>query len=70
MRNTVLSLLSILPLFLIALCMILKGSLLLFKIKKMNDSEEKSQNLFSAIGLILFGVGGLIVLTYAVFFMY
>ncbi len=50
--------------------MILKGSLLLFKIKKMNDSEEKSQNLFSAIGLILFGVGGLIVLTYAVFFMY
>ena len=50
--------------------MLLKGLLLLLKSKKITDSEEKSQNLFSVIGLIFFGGVGLIVLTYAVFFMH
>ena len=69
MRKTFLSLLSISPLFIIALIMFLKGLLLLLKAKNMTDEEEKAQNIFSAIGLLLFGGLGFIVLTYAVFFM-
>ena len=45
MRKTFLSLLSISPLFIIALFMFSKGLLLLLKAKKMTDEEEKAQNL-------------------------